>query len=271
MVVVPGNIDDSRLIQAIEHHKGTAPMPPDSKLRDQEIADLKRWVAEGAAWPQSGSITQQSTLAKSDHWSFQPLRREPAPPVDNEAWNRSYVDRWIYAKLQSQQIGVSERATPVELARRIAYDLTGLPPSDDLLEQITQSQDIDTLRQAVDQLLESDAFGQHWGRHWLDVARYSEMMGVVIDNDELDTNPCAYTYRNWVIEAFQRDLPYDQLIRLQIAADQWVEPNHPDLAALGFLSIGNKFEGDEPNTIDDRLDAIFRGLQGNNGFVCPVS
>jgi hypothetical protein len=262
MVVVPGDPGVSRLIRAVEHHASSAPMPPDGRLQESQIADLKRWIASGANWPEGKPLSTHPGPVVSDHWSFQPLRRKQAPRSTDDRWNRHFIDRWVEAQRASVGLSPSSRATPTELARRVAMDLTGLPPDNSIAERLAESDDLEVIEEIVEELLNSEAYGQHWGRHWLDVARYSEMMGVNIEDDEQDKNPFAYTYRDWVIEAFNQDLAYDRFVELQLAADYVRPESDPDLAALGFLTVGNKFEGDEPNLIDDRLDTIFRGTQG---------
>lgn len=269
LVVVPGDPESSRLIHAIERRASVAPMPPEQPLSDSQIADIRKWVADGAPWPDGKSLLEHSgssTAAeqRKNHWAFQPPRRIPSPRSQNERWNRNFIDRWIDSERRVAGLSASPQATPRELVRRLAFDLTGLPPDSETFEQFSDvdAETPEAMDELIDALLNSDAFGQHWGRHWLDIARYSEIMGMDVEDDARDTNPFAYTYRDWVIEAFSRDVPYNEFIELQLAADHVRPEHHPDLAALGFLTVGNKFEGDEPNQIDDRLDAIFRGLQG---------
>lgn len=189
MVVVPGDPGASRLIQAVEHHASSAPMPPNGRLRESEVAALKRWIASGANWPEGKTLSSDALTRVSDHWSFQPLRRVPAPRSTDDRWNRSFIDRWIDAQRVSIGLSPSARATPTEIARRLALDLTGLPPEESVLERLAASDDLAVIEEVVDELLASESFGQHWGRHWLDVARYSEIMGLNIEDDAQDMNP----------------------------------------------------------------------------------
>jgi hypothetical protein len=147
------------------------------------------------------------------------------------------------------------------LIRRITFDLTGLPPTEAEVEAFEHDRQPGSYTALVDRLLGSKQFGERWARHWLDVARYADSRGPGSSSEI--AYPSASTYREWVVRAFNDDLPYDQFLVKQIAADHQARvQNHPDLAALGFLTLGRKFEGSEPDIIDDRLDVIFRGTQG---------
>ncbi len=268
-VIVPGNANASRIIHAIRRD-GTdvAHMPPDHELSEGDILAIESWINSGARWPQPASTTR---AAAESHWAFQPMRRVPlpqnpgpsstVPPNQNPRWSKDPIDRWLLYAMQSRGLNPSEPASSRHLARRLTYDLTGLPPTQEQIEQLAgYESEPEKVEQLVDELLESVAFAEHWARHWLDIARYADTFGELEDSD--DFNPHAYLYRDWVIQAFQNDLPFDDFIRLQLNADQIVDANAPDLAALGFLTVGNKFENNEQEIIDDRLDTIFRGLQG---------
>lgn len=258
-VLVPGNAEASRLIRAVKSHASVSPMPPEKKLKDEEIRDLEAWVDAGAQWPESTKPFVSDS--QSTHWAFQPMMRLPAPKNDDAIWGKSTIDRWLYRAMQSKGLTPSGPASGPQLARRLAFDLTGLPPT---LEQVDALEGYESepekVAELVDELLNSQAFAEHWARHWLDVARYSDSFGALFDSD--DINPNAYTYRDWVVQSIQEDRPYDEFLKLQLNADHMSEPNSPDLAALGFLTVGLKFEDHEPDIIDDRLDTIFRGLQG---------
>ncbi len=258
-VLVPGKSEASRLIQAVKNHSSVSPMPPERKLKDEEIRDLESWVDAGATWPESAKPSVSASRA--NHWAFQPMKRLPTPRNEDERWNQNSIDRWLFHELRSQGLSHSEPASGRQLARRLAFDLTGLPPT---LEQVAALEGYESepakVSELVNELLESQAFAEHWARHWLDVARYSDSIGALFDQDDL--NPNAYTYRDWVVQSFQNDLPYNDFLKLQLNADHQTDANSPDLAALGFLTVGLKFEDNEPDIIDDRLDATFRGLQG---------
>ena len=156
------------------------------------------------------------------------------------------------------------------MIRRVTFDLTGLPPTAGEVEAFERDQAPGAYAALVDRLLGSRQFGERWGRHWLDVARYADSKGPTASGET--AYPAAPSYRDWVVRAFNDDLPYDQFLIKQIAADQQARmQNHPDLAALGLLTLGRKFDGSEPDIIDDRLDVIFRGTPGSVDRLCPLS
>jgi len=187
--------------------------------------------------------------AEEKHWAYvPPVKAEVAGhPVD------ALLERaWEHSKLKSAPL-----AAPHQWLERAAFTLTGLPPSDDQLKRIEATPDDATWKALIDELLASPAYGERWARHWMDVARYADTRGYNFDQD--NRYPFAYTYRNWLIKAFNEDLPYDRFVKLQIAADHLVDrPDHPDLAALGFLTVG--LRGGPVETIDDRVDVVTRGF-----------
>ena len=285
-VVVPGDAAKSKLVAAVRHVDQLA-MPPDEKLSTDEIATLENWVTAGALWsgPGSDSDTTQPALAATmderlatslkSHWAFTPPARHAVPdlpasldPSLRDAWSVSPIDRFIGNELGKASLTPSAEAAPRDLIRRLFYDLTGLPPSADEADAFcaaaaggATAADA-AFRATVDRLLASREHAEHWTRKWLDLARYADTMGYAFDNQD-HRYPFAWTYRDWVVDALERDLPYDQFVTLQLAADR-IEPPVPrsDLAALGFLTVGRTFLGNTHDIIDDRIDLVTRGLMG---------
>jgi cytochrome c553 len=285
-VVVPGDAAKSRLVAAVRH-AGELAMPPDEKLSADEIATIENWVAAGAPWSGPGgdgdatqpapaaSMEERLATSLKSHWAFTPPARHPAPdlpaafePSLRDAWSVSPIDRFIAAKLSDADLTPSPQAVPRDLIRRLYYDLSGLPPSADEADAFCAAAvggpaaTDAAFRATVDRLLASREHAEHWARKWLDLARYADTMGYAFDNQD-PRYPFAWTYRDWVVDALERDLPYDQFVTLQLAADR-IEPAVPrsDLAALGFLTVGRTFLGNNHDIIDDRIDLVTRGLMG---------
>lgn len=253
--IVLGNPDQSLLLQAV-HRTGDLEMPPDEPLLEAEIAALTQWIRTGAVWAGTEQIEPSEIQRRSaEHWAFQPL---VAP--DTSAPLANVIDHWIQTRLQAEGLRATAPADRRTLLRRLRFVLTGLPPSHAEVEAFQQDPDPSAYESRVEQALSSPQFGEHWARHWLDLARYSDTKGYVYSREERFWTH-AWSYRDWVIDAINRDLPYDQFIRLQLAADQIADdPN--DLAAMGFLTIGRRFLGVKPDIIDDRIDVVTRGLLG---------
>jgi len=205
------------------------------------------------------------------HWAYQPPKPTQPPAVTNTAWLRNDLDRFILARLEAQGRSPAPPADPRTFLRRIHADLTGLPPSFAEVQRFTSealpdgtpgtSLDPSAVARLTQRLLDSPHYGERWGRHWLDVARYSDTKGYVYGREERFFVH-APTYRDWVVQAFNSDMPYDRFLLLQIAADQLVTPNSPDLAAMGFLTGGRRFLGVTHDIIDDRIDVVTRGALG---------
>ncbi|MFO1500431.1 MAG: DUF1549 and DUF1553 domain-containing protein [Verrucomicrobiota bacterium] len=196
-----------------------------------------------------------------NHWAFQPPKKVAPPKVRNSGWGQTEIDRFILAKLEAAGMAPAPPADARTLIRRMSLDLTGLPPSyDEVVAFIAASgQDRErAIAQMIDRLLASPRYGERWGRHWLDVARYSDTKGYVYAREERRFVH-APAYRDWVIGAFNQDLPYDRFLTLQIAADQLVSTNSPDLRAMGFVTGGRRFLGVTHDIIDDRIDVVTRG------------
>jgi cytochrome c553 len=281
-VAVAGDAAKSRLVTAVKR-SGDLAMPPDEPLSAEEVAALEEWVAAGMPWSGPGSggpddpavpvgpVDMEARLEEAlrSHWAFQPLVRHEAPEVPASlgseiaaAWNAAAIDRFVAKKIAAAGLVPSPEATPRELVRRLYQDLTGLPPSADEADAFCRDPSDAAYAALVEKLLASREHAEHWARKWLDLARYADTMGYAFDG-QASGYPYAWTYRDWVVKALHDDLPYDRFVTLQLAADQ-VEPAVPaaDLAALGFLTVGRTFLGNEHDIIDDRIDLVTRGLLG---------
>lgn len=266
---ISGQPDASSVLLAVRH-EGDYDMPPGKTLSAQEIADLARWIDMGLPWPESSSTIAQTSMPqrilehRKSHWAFQSIRRPPTPVAltSEPPPKRGHrVDHFIQAQLASRNLSLSPRADRRTLIRRATFDLTGLPPTYQQVESFIQDDDPDAYRNLIDRLLDSPHYGERWARHWLDVARYADTSGYTFDNGDR-RYPFAFTYRDYVIDAFNNDLPYDQFIREQLAADHMDVPDdNRTLAALGFLTVGRKYI-DPHDTIDDQVDVVTRGLMG---------
>jgi mono/diheme cytochrome c family protein len=292
-ILVPGKPDDSQLVEAIRH-VGDLKMPPKGKLPDDAIAALTEWVRLGVPWPASSkSDAARATDAWKTHWAFQPVRDPALPTVRHTAWPRAPIDHFILAQLETHGFAPSLPAEKPVLLRRVTFDLIGLPPTPEEVAAFEADQSPDAFARVVDRLLASLHYGERWARHWLDIARYADSKGYVFFEDA--RYPWAYTYRDWVIRAFNDDLPYDQFIIKQLAADLLHAPpieggpegrqtalgdrspltpspsppggrggygSSRDLAALGFVTCGNHYMNNVHDILDDRIDVVTRGLLG---------
>ncbi len=261
--IVSGEPDKSLLIKAVRYGDENLQMPPKGKkLSPEQIADLETWIKMGAPDPRvQGSKSNLLSLPKV-HWAFQPVKNTPIPSVKNKSWAKSPIDNFILAKLQEKKIKPSPIADRRTLIRRATFDLTGLPPTFDEVEKFQNDKSPDAFAKVVDRLLASPAYGERWGRHWLDVARYADTKGYLAGNEERRF-PYSYTYRDYVIRAFNEDLPYDKFLIEQIAADRLdLGQDKRPLAALGFLTLGRRFLNNQQDIIDDRIDVVTRGTMG---------
>jgi hypothetical protein len=260
--VVPGDPNRSLLIQAIRYSEDAYQMPPKGKLPAETIADFESWIENGAADPRDEKpVTEkEQTSPKETHWSFQPIHRAKSPPTMERSWPRDIIDSVAVARIEQHGLAPSPEADRRTLLRRLSYDLTGLPASYEEIEAFVADSDPAAYEKRVDSLLASPAFGERWARHWLDVARYADTKGYVFMEDR--SYPEAYLYRDWVTGAFNGDLPYDQFLRFQIAADRLAPDDPQKLAAMGFLTLGRRFVNNKHDIIDDRIDVITRGLLG---------
>jgi mono/diheme cytochrome c family protein len=251
-----GKPDESLLMKAVRHD-GDLKMPPDKPLNPEEIEVLKEWIARGAAWPKDAA----GKPSAADHWAFQPVKAPSFPKVKDGAWARSPIDRFILAKLEAESLKPATEADRRTLIRRATYDLTGLPPTLAEVESFVKDKSTNAYEKLIDRLLASPRYGEQWGRHWLDVARYADSKGYVYGREEKYWVH-AWTYRDWVIRAFNEDLPYDRFVLMQLAADLESPHDMPAQAAMGFLTIGRRFLGVSHDITDDRIDVVTRGLLG---------
>ena len=239
--------EQSRLLEAVRH-VGDIKMPA-AKLPDREIAALEAWVKRGAPWPDKFKLAPPDAIAKAaaTHWAFRPVTR---PAGDS-------IDHFISKKLSDNRLSLSPRADKLTLVRRATFDLHGLPPTPAEIDAFLKDDSPDAYEKLLDRLLASPRYGERWGRHWLDVARYADNKGYVFFEDK--NYPWAFTYRDYVIGALNSDLPFDRFVTEQLAADQVAGS---DLAALGFLTVGGHFMNNTHDIIDDRIDVVTRGLMG---------
>ncbi len=274
-VVIPGNPDDSRLIQLLRHARGDVKMPPKKKLDDAVIADFATWVAMGVPYPRdgvAGSGKYTIDLEKGrQFWSFQPPKQAGPPVVKDVAWPRNDIDRYLLAELESKGLVPVADADPRTLLRRLSFDLIGLPPAPEEVEQFVKDYATDpeaALGSVVDRLLASPRFGERWGRHWLDVARFAESSGRANNF----AYPHAWRYRDYVIASFNADKPFDQFIREQLAGDLLPARNDAQktelLIATGFLAIGPKTHNErnprqfQMDLADEQIDAMSQAFLG---------
>ena len=253
-VIVPGDPAASPLITAI-NYLAEPQMPPAGKLPDETIATLTEWVKVGAPFPESPAPSADG--APASHWAFQPIVEPPIPQTGGE-WPRTAVDQFVLAKLAFHGVAPSPIADRRTILRRLSYSLVGLPPSAEEVDAFVADPSPDAYGAAVERLLASPRYGERWARHWLDVARYADSKGYIFTEER--NFPYSYTYRDWVIRAFNEDLPYDQFLIQQIAADQLtLNDDKRPLAAMGFLTLGRRFLGNMHDIIDDRIDVVCRG------------
>lgn len=220
--VVPGEPEHSELVARVKTTDPDEHMPPPGKgepLTTEEVAVIERWIAEGAVWPK--------------HWSFTPLRQPAAPKVKDAAWGKHPVDAFVLARLEAEGINPSPEADPITLIRRLFYDLVGLPPTPEQVSTYLSAIEADReagLARLADDLLASPAFGERWGRHWLDRARYADSDGYEKDNHR----PDAWRYRDWVIQAINDDMPFDRFTIEQFAGDLLEKPTSDQILATAF-------------------------------------
>ncbi|MCA9229357.1 MAG: DUF1553 domain-containing protein [Planctomycetales bacterium] len=259
--LVPGKPEESLLIEAVRRE--SLEMPPEEELTPEQIGILAEWIRRGAVWPEE---IDQEMLDKQRgidrHWAFQPIANPPLPEVEQTAWPKNAIDYYILARLEAEGLTPSPPADRRTLLRRLAWDLTGLPVERDQAEAFLSGGDKQSVANVVDELLASPHYGERWGRYWLDLARYADTKGYVFF--EKKPFEWAHTYRDYVIESFNADKPFDQFVREQLAADLYLEDeqNRSSLAALGFVTIGARFKNSLPDILDDRIDVVMRGFMG---------
>jgi len=279
-VIVPGKPADSRLLSAIRYNDPDLQMPPNGKLSDSIVADFETWIASGAPDPRTGPSTVSKGPAPlkgmsiadgRKWWAFQPVNEFPAPVVKGSSWPKTKIDSFILAKLAEKNLTPSAPADRVVLVTRAYVDLLGYKPTYDEVQAFVNDQSPKAYEDLIEQLLASPHYGEQWGRHWMDVARYGE------DNSTGEaTNtpyPYAWRYRDWIVESLNRDLPFDRFVKLQLAADLMPDATREDQRALGYLGAAQVYHKDQRLSIDviygfltddwdERIDAVSRGLLG---------
>ncbi len=247
--VVPGDPSQGLLMKAIRFEDSKLKMPMGgAKLSPVEIAAIETWIKDGATWPDSPKPAAKGyviTPEQKAFWSFQPIRK-PTPPAVKNA--RTNIDRFILAKLEEKKLKPASRASRTTLLRRASYDLTGLPPTPEEMDAFLADKSPNAFEKEIDRLLASPRYGERWGRYWLDVARYSDdKLNSTMDEPAKN----AFRYRDWVIDAFNKDLPYDTFLKAQLAGDLM---NNKDLVAgTGMYALSPEFQ-------DDRVDVTTRGF-----------
>ncbi|MBL8296177.1 MAG: DUF1549 domain-containing protein, partial [Bryobacterales bacterium] len=234
---------------AVLSYDGKVKMPPNGKLEAGLLRLVEEWVAGGAQWPNAPApATGAKSVGATQHWSFQPRRHTPPPVVKNGLWVRKPLDRYILATLENNDLQPAARADRPVLLRRLTYDLTGLPPTPAELNDFLNDSAENALNRVVDRLLSSPRYGEKWGRHWLDVARYADSTGM--DEDHL--YPHAWRYRDYVVSAFNSEKPFDRFIIEQLAGDLLPNASNETRIATGFLAVGPK-----PLAQQDRVQMIY--------------
>ncbi len=274
--VVPGKPGESPLVEAINYGEDVK-MPPKSKLPPTEIATLTKWVAMGAPWPESSAAKAAGSAAgsvvwgeRSKHWSFQPVRHVPPPAVKDESWPAGPIDRFLLNGLEAKGLKPAHDTGRRTWIRRVTFDLIGLPPRPAEVETFVSDADVNAFGKVVDRLLSSPQYGERWGRHWLDLMRFAETAGHEFDYNILD----AWRYRDYVVRAFNADLPYDQFVVEHLAGDLLASPRKgPDGAeesvlGTGFFSLGEgthspvDLREEEAARIDNQVDVVGKAFLG---------
>ena len=279
--IVPGEPAQSLLLKAVSTDMNLR-MPPTGKLPAHVIADFERWIADGATDPRTSAVSGSASPQESSGpgtsvedgrrwWSFQPLREHPVPRTAQPDWVRTKTDSFVLAKLEENNLRPSPPADPRTLIRRAYLDLTGLPPTYEQVEAFAADPSPTAYADLIDRLLASPRYGERWGRHWLDVARWAEDHPTSESTNR--PHPYAWRYRDWVIEAFNDDIPYDRFIRMQFAADLLPGFEPDQMRALGYIGNSPMYHKDPrlsrdvietlaSDDWDERVDAVSRGLLG---------
>ena len=279
--IVPGDPEKSVLVEAIRQTGAKLKMPMGGRLKDSEIEDIVSWVKAGAVWPASGAAPTAAAAASAEKyviaperksfWSLLPLKDPQPPQVKDARWPRTAIDRFVLARLEKDGMKPVRPTNRHDLIRRATLDLTGLPPTPEEIAAFEKDASSDAFSKVVDRLLASPHYGERWGRFWLDVARYGED-----DYRSLNPNPRgyhpypnAYVYRDWVVQAFNDDMPYDAFVKAQIAGDLLEEKTrYKTLPATGFLGLGPWYydngavEVTRADERHDRVDVVTRGFLG---------
>ena len=268
--VVPNNLEASLLIEAIRHEDEDLAMPPKEKLPASVIADFEKWIMMGAPDPRDGTaVVEKPNWEKAKkHWAFKAPRKPTLPEVKQTEWAQTDIDRFIFSKLKEHSLRPANHADRRTLIRRLFFDLNGVPPQPKEVEDFVANKDPQAYSKLVDRLLASESFGERWGRHWLDVARYAESSGK-------ETNlayPHAWRYRDYVIDSFNADKPYNQFIREQLAGDLMPARDNRHRAELmtatGFLALGPKSHNERSrmqfavDMVDEQIETLSRSMLG---------
>jgi cytochrome c553 len=275
--IVPGQPEQSLLIKAIGYQDDMLRMPPRGKLADQHIAELSAWIKMGAPWPEdvttrtAGLGETFDMAARRRHWCWQPLQARTPPAVKQAGWPQSPIDHFVLAKLEANGLAPAKPADRRTLIRRVTYDLIGLPPTPAEIDAFLTDDSPDAYAKVVDRLLASPHYGERWGRHWLDLVRFAETYGHEFDYDI----PEAYRYRDYVIRAFNDDVPYDQFVTEHIAGDLLPEPRrhavehfNESILGTGFWFLGEMVHSpvdvraDEAERIDNQIDVLGKAFLG---------
>lgn len=252
-VFVKGDSVNSRLIHLVSGLEKSSIMPPDGEpLKPEQISILRAWIDQGAVWPDGADVLDPRTERARKHWAFQPLGTANVPDVKQSDKAHTPIDRFILAKLDAAKLQPAAPAKPRELIRRIYFDMIGLPPTPQEIQEFCAAFERDgnaAVESLVDRMLQSNHYGERWGRHWLDVARYADSDGQESDRDR----PNAYHYRDFVIRAFNDDMPFDQFVRWQLAGDEYEPQNPAAVAATGFLAAGPNAALRDGLMLDERL------------------
>jgi hypothetical protein len=274
--ILPGDPSRSLLLKAIGYSDPDLRMPPRGKLADAHLADFAAWIKMGAPWPDDGDRKVASSKAfnlkeRSSHWSLQPLKPVSLPVVKHRTWPQSPIDRFVLARLEATGLTPAPPANRRTLLRRITYDLTGLPPTPAEIDAFLADAAPGAFAKVVDRLLASPQYGERWARHWLDLVRFAETAGHEFDFDLPDT----YRYRDYVIRAFNADLPYNQLVVEHVAGDLLPRPRrHPtertneSILATGFWYLSEAkhspvdVRGDQADHLDNQIDVFAKTFLG---------
>ena len=228
------NPADSFLLQMVGYGQETAQMPPDSRLDDTSLKILAKWIHIGLPYPVQYTNVQPESKTSSDYWAYRPLKRPQVPPVQAADWVSNPIDAFILARLEAHGLTPAAPASKLTLIRRVYYDLTGLPPSPEAVEAFLNDTSPDAYEKRIDKLLKSPRYGEKWGRHWLDLVRYAETNGYENDSDK----PYVWRYRDYVINAFNKDKPYDEFIKEQLAGDELDTVTTETIIATGYHRLG---------------------------------
>ena len=270
--IVPGDPETSLVVRALRHDG--LQMPLGGRLDGKKVADIAKWIEDGATWQQAPSATADEDAAEASvrtHWAFRPVGNPSPPAVRDNAWVSNEIDAFVLARLEAKALSPSQQSSRRSLIRRLAFDLTGLPPRPELVEAFVHSQSPTAYTDLVDRLMESKRFGEHWARHWMDWVRYCESHGSQGDFEL----PMAWRYRDYLIRAFNRDVPYDQMLREYLAGDllqnpridqeegvneSMLGPGNLRMVEYGYLPVDAL--DDQVKVVDNQIDVLSKAFQG---------